>query len=123
MDARLFVRALGWRLALPVLRRVVPLSTLVHHMQRAGTHPSPARVHAVRFFATHGGRLVISRHCLERSLVLYRFLGEAGARPTLVLGASDAPSGLAGHAWIEVNGEPFADAPRYAPVLAFDGQP
>jgi hypothetical protein len=123
MDARLFVRAMGWRIALPALRRVVPLRTLVHLMQRTSTHPSPARVHAVRLFAAHGGRIVMSPHCLERSLVLYRFLGEAGARPTLVLGANDTPSGLAGHAWVEINGEPFADTPRYAPVLAFDGQP
>ena len=123
MDARLFVRALGWRLALPALRRIVPLRSLVHLMQRTSPRPSPARLDAVRFFAAHGGRIVMSPHCLERSLVLYRFLGEAGARPTLVLGANGAPSGLAGHAWIEINGEPFADAPDYAPVLAFDGQP
>jgi len=125
MDARLLVRAVGWRLALPVLRRVLPLRTLVRLMQRTNVNPSAARVDAVRFLAAHGGRIAVSRHCLERSLVLYRFLAEAGVTPTLVLGAAEGPSGLAGHAWIEINGEPIADSTTtgYAPVLAFDGRP
>ena len=123
-DPRLLVRALGWRLALPVLRRVLPLRTLVGLMQRTNINSSAARADAVRFLAARGGRIAVSRNCLERSLVLYRFFTEAGVGPTLVLGATEGPSGVDGHAWVEVDGEPVADSTTaaYAPLLGFEGR-
>jgi hypothetical protein len=44
------------------------------------------------------------RHCLQRSLVLYRELSRDGADPHLIVGFRPAPGGLDGHAWIELDG-------------------
>ena len=78
------------------------------------------RLNTVRYFIAHAGRFVISENCLERSLVLYRFLAEVGANPRLVMGVRLSDTGTDGHVWIEVDGEPFADSTtaRYARVLA-----
>lgn len=127
MDARLLLRAVGWRLALPVLKRVVPLPALVRAMCPEPGRRRGTRLESVSFLLAHGGRLAFSTNCLERSLSLYRFLGEAGARPRLVMGVAEGSPALAGHAWIEVDGLPLADAttPKYAPVVAFgaNGRP
>ena len=127
-DARLFARALGWRLVLPVLKHAVPLRTFARWMS-ATPAASPeasavvrrARVQAVRHLLAQGGRLVISGNCLERSLLLYRLLGEAGAAPRLVMGVNLEGTTVGGHAWIEVDGEPLADATtgRFVPVMVF----
>lgn len=127
-DARLLLRVLGWRLALPILKHAVPVRTLAGWMA-AVPQPSPgvsveprlARVDALRLMLTHGGRVVMSGNCLERSLVLYRFLGEAGAEPRLVMGVNRAGGAVGGHAWIELDGEPIEDTPEttFAPVVVF----
>lgn len=127
-DPRLLLRILGWRVALPILKRAVPVRTLAGWMSAAGL-PSPgvspdtrlARVDALRQMLTRGGRVVMSGNCLERSLVLYRFLGEVGAEPKLVMGVNKAGGAVGGHAWIELDGEPIEDTPevRFAPVLVF----
>lgn len=126
-DARLLARAIAWRLTLPVLKRVVPLPVLVRRMSR-GARPGLAqaqaarRLEAIHLLVSEGGRLVVSGNCLERSLVLYQFLGEAGARPTLVMGVAPGASTVAGHAWVEVGGVPLQDATtgQYAPIVTFD---
>jgi hypothetical protein len=121
MDARLLLRAVGWRLALPVLKHVVPLPTLVHLMCPAPRRTPRTRLESVSFLLAHGGRIAFSTNCLDRSLALYRFLTEAGARPRLVMGVTAGAAAVSGHAWIEVDGLPLADTttPNYAPVLAF----
>jgi hypothetical protein len=127
-DARLLLRAIGWRTALPVLKRSVSLRTLARWMHRSPVTRSQAdgslrraRLNTVRYFLAHGGRLVISENCLERSLTLYRFLAEVGADPQLVMGVRRDDSGTDGHVWIEVDGEPFVDSTTtgYTRVLAF----
>ena len=76
---------------------------------------------AVNHLLVEGGRLAVSTNCLERSLLVYRFLGEVGARPNLVMGISSSNTGLAGHTWIEVDGQPINDATTsgFAPVIIF----
>lgn len=126
-DAGLLARVIAWRLTLPVLKRVVPLPVLVRRMSRGarrGLEPPEAarRLEAIHLLVVEGGRLVVSRNCLERSLVLYKCLGEAGARPTLVMGVAPGASTVAGHAWVEVDGRPLQDATtgQYAPMVMFD---
>jgi hypothetical protein len=121
MDARLLLRAVGWRMALPALKHLVPLPTLVRMMCPGRQRRVRTRLESVSFLLAHGGRVAFSSNCLERSLALYRFLTEAGARPRLVMGVAEGSPAIAGHAWIEVDGLPLADAttPKYAPVLAF----
>jgi hypothetical protein len=129
MDARLVLRAIAWRLVLPILKHVIPLRTLARWM--SATPPASSRdlaaarqlrVHALREMLVRGGRLVISGNCLERSLVLYRFLGEVGAAPGLVMGVNKEGAAVEGHAWIELDGEPLADetARRFVPVMVFE---
>ena len=127
-DARLLARAFGWRLVLPILKHTVPLRTLARWMSATpAASPEPSavvrrvRVEAVRHLLAQGGRLVISGNCLERSLVLSRLLGEAGAAPRLVMGVNREGTTVGGHAWIELDGEPLADATtdRFLPVMVF----
>jgi hypothetical protein len=127
-DARLLLRVLGWRIVLPILKRVIPVRTLAGWMSAGQRHtpagslePRRARLEALRQMLTCGGRIVMSGNCLERSLVLYRFLAEVGAEPQLVMGVNAAGGTVGGHAWIELDGEPLEEAPasRFAPVVAF----
>ena len=124
-DPRLFARALGWRLALPVLKRLVAVRTLGRWMDRRhGVVPARTdarRVASVERLLRDGGRLVISANCYERSLLLYRFLSEAGSGASLVFGMRRDAGVLAGHAWIEMDGRVLADATAsaYEPVVRF----
>jgi hypothetical protein len=127
-DPRLLIRAVCWRAVLPVLKRAVSLQVLVRWMWPGGVAQSPpgdtlarARLNTVRYFIAHGGRFVVSGNSLERSLLLYRFLGEVNLDPKLVMGVRREEGATDGHVWIEVEGEPLADSTtsRYVPVLVF----
>ena len=128
-DARLLARAIAWRLVLPVLKYAVPLRTLARWMAADpasgySAEEREARLRSVRRMLTQGGRLVISGNCLERSLVLYRFLGEVGASPTLVMGVNRDQAKVGGHAWVELDGEPLAEekVSQFVPVLSFGSE-
>jgi hypothetical protein len=62
-------------------------------------------------------------NCLERALVTYRYLCQAGARPELVMGVARGEKGVHGHAWVAVDGHPVHDTAgelaRFEPVLRF----
>ena len=61
-------------------------------------------------------------NCLERSLILYRYLARANADPRLVVGMSKAHEFL-GHVWVTVDGRPLLDTPEtlraYTVVVRF----
>ncbi len=58
--------------------------------------------------------------CLERSLLAYRFLSGAGARPDLVVGVRPGGEGMIGHAWVVVGGEPlFEPAASLSEYVSF----
>jgi len=111
-DAWLAARALGWLCALPVLKRTLALERLVRLMWLApggnardsGRERRTIRIVA-RLARTSGG------NCLERSLVLYRYL--ALARPDEYLG----------HVWVTVDGQPLLETPEtlggYTEVVTF----
>jgi hypothetical protein len=115
----------AWRLALPALRRAVPLSRLAPFVwagRRAGARrqelePLVARVERRLYARSDEGR------CLERSLLVYRFLSLCGAEPTLVAGLRRDGTEWAGHAWVTVDGRPFNEAEQftadYAPLVEF----
>jgi hypothetical protein len=48
-------------------------------------------------------------NCLERSLIMYRYLAREGMEPRLVLGAENADGQIRGHAWVTVAGRPLID--------------
>lgn len=103
----LVVRMAGWRLALSVLKRLMPLERLVRltaspgaRQRDLGREELAVRVTARLWRSSEGP-------CLERSLALHRELGRLGARPELVLGMSRVDSRLVGHAWVVVDGHPL----------------
>lgn len=67
--------------------------------------------------------------CLQASLVVYRELSRAGREPCLVVGFARGAGQMAGHAWVEVAGEPVNESAdelqRFERALAFgaDGRP
>ena len=126
-DALLLGRMIGWALVVPALKRLLPLPRLV----RLAARPRPAApaqhdVEQVTAFARwiyRRGLLTRDANCLERSLVSYRFLTEAGAGPRLVVGFAKADGGVVGHAWVVVGEEPVNDSwaavSEYVPTIEF----
>jgi hypothetical protein len=128
-DAWLASRILGWALVARTAKYIVSLPALVHIV---GASPRMGRRDADRerrilAFARWAGRVVRPREqgsCLERSLVSYRYLALASADPHLMIGFSRGETGVLGHAWVVVDGQPVTDAPgtveAFQVVLSFD---
>jgi Transglutaminase-like superfamily len=124
--ALLLARMLAWRLALPLLKRALPLPRLAR-LAAGGPRRelpfTPAQVVSLshRLF---GARAAESSDCLERSLLTYRFLLRTGAAAELVCGVRRADGAVVGHAWVAVAGAPVDEPPEalagYATLVAFD---
>jgi hypothetical protein len=104
---------LVWSLAVPVLKRAVSLPSLARLMWSSGIGPRDlAKESAIVRLTWWTSRVQPRRfpdNCLERSLVAYRFLARAGARPRLVTGVGRDGAELVGHVWVTVDGEPVHD--------------
>lgn len=76
---------------------------------RGGQRSAEREQHAIRVVArlsrTAGG------NCLERSLVLYRYLARANADPHLVVGMA-RPGEYLGHVWVTVDSQPLLETPE-----------
>jgi hypothetical protein len=116
-DAWLMARICLWRLVLPVLKRRMPLPRLVGVMWAGPGRGRRSREREARiaelvrflFRSEHHSR---SGNCLERSLVLYRYLSAAGAEPELMVGLRPRDAAQPrGHAWITVGGALVAETP------------
>jgi hypothetical protein len=110
------------RAALPLLKRTMPIQRLAALMWASNVRSRDAGdVLTLQSVVERGGRVLVSSNCLERSLVLYRLFSRAGAAPTLMLGARHEGPRLAGHAWIEMNGQSWGepDAASYARFVMF----
>jgi hypothetical protein len=113
---------------LRVLKRFVPLETLVRLVQRRprgrpGDHTVAAAVHE---YLSRGGRFPrrAPGNCLERSLAAYMVLCRAGAAPSLVVGVRrTAGASLDGHVWIVAGERPLGESPafiaEFAPITVF----
>ena len=120
---------LGWRLILRPLKRFVPLSRLVPLVcrPRASEPRRPDREARVLRFADRLCRGQLARGtCLERSLLAYRFLTEAGADPKLIIAVRREDDSFQWHAWVTRDGQPVHERAEslkaYIPVVVFDGQ-
>jgi hypothetical protein len=121
-DAWLALRMKGWRLLLPVLKRRRPLPRLVSSMwDGEESQPRPdreariAELAIIVFRSQHSQRF---GNCLDRSLVLYRYLSAVGADPELLIGVKRAEGNVEGHAWVEVRGRPVEEPPEVLDSLA-----
>jgi hypothetical protein len=126
--AWLGARMLGWRVVLPVLRRALPLRSLVSlvwpsRRSRRRRRDREALVAATvsQLYGTTLGRA--DDNCLERCLLAYRFLAQVGAEPELECGVRRVGGELRGHAWIVVDGRPLAHADEgiqtFTPIATF----
>ena len=107
-------RAAAWMLTLRLAKFAVPLPRLARVMETAPrtTRRDPARERRIAMLVDRvagGLRFPDQGNCLERSLVLFRLLGRAGARPRLVVGMRRTSGQLAGHAWVSVDGDPVGE--------------
>ena len=128
-DVVLAVRVFGWALVLPALKHLVPVQSLARIMHRQPRVARRDAVHEERIvtFARWGARIMRWKsggNCLERGLIAYRYLGEAGANPTLVVGLGHGETGsIIGHAWVMLDGRPAGESAAsvsvYTPVFAF----
>jgi len=114
-DLWLAGRMAAWRLAVPLLKWRLPLPRLARLMWAETRRPERDRAREQRIVTLaealcgpHGGRVL--DNCLERSLVSYRFLSQAGADAELAFGvARDRDDPVRGHAWVRLDGEPVHD--------------
>jgi hypothetical protein len=116
-DAWLVLRMAGWRLVLPLLKGRLPLTRLVRLMWRGErarpvTAAREARVAELARVVYRSEHVSRRGNCLERSLVLYRYLSAAGADPHLVVGIRSGEAPVRGHAWVTVRGEPVEEPPQ-----------
>jgi hypothetical protein len=126
-DLWLALRMLGWRFILRPLKLFVPLSRLVPLVRRQA-RSEPRRLDRESRILSLADRLCRGRlargTCLERSLLAYRFLSEAGASPKLVIAVRRQDGSFAWHAWVTRDGRPIFETPdslnAYLPVVVFD---
>lgn len=123
----LTARMFAWSLALPMLKRTVPLPRLAHLLAvRESVPRDPIAEQQAIVWARRIDRLRPHRfrnNCLDRSMLAYRFLGMAGSEPRLVVGFESGANGIAGHAWVVVDGEPLyedAAGARFSEIVAFE---
>lgn len=102
-------RMTAWALVIRVAKYAMPLPRLVH-LVAPQTRPGPRnrpREGRLAIYARWAGRLARPRDegsCLERSLVLYRFLTLAHAEPSLVVGFRRHEAQIGGHVWVVLDG-------------------
>ena len=118
------LRMLGWALALPVLKHVLPIGRLARLMwsdSHRRDRVSPARVPRLAQRISGVIPYPSRDNCLERSLLAYRFLSMAGEDPRLVLGVNASQGNVRGHAWLTLNGRPVFDETGndYPPLVVF----
>lgn len=106
--ARLWV----WAAALRVLKRIVPIESLVRVMHTSPGSPRPEIEARLRDYLEMRGPFPRRPpgNCLERSLGAYRILCAAGARPELVIGVRRGDDGkVEGHVWVRADGRALGE--------------
>jgi hypothetical protein len=111
-----------WRI--PDLLETLPLTALLPSIDRSVSVGRKRSAHALwpslRFAEAILRRLPgVSQTCLYASLTRYAALRRAGIEPTFVLGVRTDRGDLEGHAWTEVDGEPWHDASARSYTVTF----
>ncbi len=128
-DLWTLLRMAAWAPALPVLKFALPLPRLVRLLattpkrrdRDVATEKRMTRLAAILYRSRGVG---MRDNCLERSLVTYRFLGRANARPRLVVGMRAEETDVVGHVWVLLDGRAVHDPPEevagMTTVMSFD---
>jgi len=132
------IRLWIWAAMIRVLKRVVPIGTLVRLARgqtgvRPGSDQGPfARSdekleERLRAYLESKGRFPFRppSNCLERSLGVYRLLCGVAGDPELVVGVRRSPErGVEGHVWVTARGHVLAERPEelstFTPIVTFD---
>jgi hypothetical protein len=119
--ASVAVRMSAWIAFLGLFGRVLPLRASLRLLDTKTR--GPKRVSAERLAAIADGILhhADARHrsCWKRAAVLRRYLLLNGIETAVVFGVRKGDDKLAGHAWLERDGEPFLEAARPDYVVTF----
>jgi hypothetical protein len=126
-DAWLVMRILSWAFLLPILKRLVPLKKLSPWMwSEPGSSQDPDYEQKLSTMVRWIYIFIFDdeKSCLERSLLLYRYLSRINRNPQLITGMRRTEAGTwKGHAWIELDGKPFqertAHIQDFRPMMVF----
>jgi hypothetical protein len=130
MDAWLVIRLLTWAFLLPFLKRMLPLKKLAPMMWLAPRDSKDQNMDQKIATVVRWIYIFIfpnETSCIERSLLLYRFLSRCKKDPRLITGMKRTEQGVwKGHAWIELDGKPFAESAMhiqdFRPLISFGPQ-
>jgi hypothetical protein len=130
-DIWLMIRMSGWAVMLPVLKRAVPLKNLAKFMWASPKVDRRSSIQEQKIATIIRWLYVFAfskeKSCLQRSLILYRFLSFYHADPQLISGLRrEAGMEWKGHAWVLVDGKEFAEfnpgVGEFKPILSFGTQ-
>jgi hypothetical protein len=117
--AYLLARIAGWVVVLSVVARLLPLSRALQIVStEVRRKSSGVEVDALQLSTAIDALLaanvfVFKPSCWKRATVLHRYLARAGVATTIRFGVrKDGDHELKGHAWLELNGEPFLESSR-----------
>ena len=127
LPASIAARLWVWAAALRILKRIVPVESLVRLMHASPGARRPDVEARLRSYLDMPGPFPRRPpgNCLERSLGAYRILCAAGAQPELVIGVRRGRDGrVEGHVWVRTADGPLAETDRslagFATLATFD---
>jgi hypothetical protein len=114
----------AWAAVLPVLKHVLRLDALARLMWRDRTAAGRADQEKILAFSRLLARPVAPGNgtCYERGLLVYRYLSQRGADPSLVIGVKREDDAVTGHAWVTVDGAAIGEPETvedFVPVVAY----
>ena len=125
-EAALSARMALWVVLVSVLARLMPLprahrivSTRVRAAHAGTPADAPARLARAIDRVLRLDILMFKRSCWRRALVLQRFLALRGIESRVNFGVKTSGGELAGHAWLERDGQPFLEDDAASYVITF----
>lgn len=93
--------------------RSVPMQILMEKFDAEPDPPGTLRVRPGRlaYLVTGFMRFTLrDRYCMKRSILIFHFLRRWGHSASVFFGVVKEDGALQGHAWVELDGRPFAEA-------------
>ena len=117
-DAFLFLKIFLFAMILPFLIKFLKIQKLMYFLSIKGKNNrnySEDKIVKYTDYILTRSFLFYKKTCLNRSIILYRFLNKAGIKVKLNIGIKRVPTGskktdLIGHAWLTCNGNYYAES-------------